>query len=104
MQKYKWISDFFIVFFGQDADEYGETYPEIVNTAFKSISRHGMQNIDDLIESIDLFRANHIDNESAALALNELTRGSAGDTHYYTPTLLEFLAWLSAYLKQKRDE
>ncbi|WP_455812279.1 hypothetical protein [Pseudomonas graminis] len=104
MSAHKWISDFFVVFFGQDSDEYGDTYPEIVDTAFKTISKHGMQHIDDLINSIDLFREYYIDNESAAKALNKLTRGLAGNTHYYTPTLLDFLAWLSASLKQKREE
>ncbi|MBK4727970.1 hypothetical protein [Pantoea agglomerans] len=104
MSAHKWISDFFVVFFGQDSDEYGNTYPEIVDTAFKTISRHGMQHIDDLINGIDLFRETYTDNESAASALNTLTHGLAGDTHYYTPTLLDFLAWLSATLKQKRKE
>ncbi|WP_421505743.1 hypothetical protein [Erwinia rhapontici] len=82
MSDHKWISDFFVVFFGQDSDEYGDTYPEIVDTAFKTISKHGMQHIDDLINSIDLFRETYTDNESAASALNMLTHELAGDTHY----------------------
>lgn len=98
------ISNFFIVFFGQDSDEYGESDPEIVDSAFNIYVEDGGNHLDNLIRNIDDFRQTYPDNESAAVALNKLTRGLAGDTHYYTPTLLDFLSWLSACLKQKRDE
>ncbi|BCQ36162.1 hypothetical protein ERHA55_39490 [Erwinia rhapontici] len=104
MKDFTDISNFFVVFFGQDSDEYGENYPEIVDSAFNDYAERGGSYLDNLISNIDDFRQTYPDNESAAVALNLLTKGSAGDTRYYTPTLLDFLAWLSAYLKQKRDE
>jgi len=104
MEKFTTISTFFIVFFGQDSDEYGESYPEIVDSAFKDYIDGGENYLDHLIRNMDDFCQTYPDNESAAVALNELTGGSAGDTRYYTPTLLDFLAWLSATLKQKREE
>lgn len=104
MKNFSNISTFFIVFFGQDSDEYGETYQEIVDSAFDIYVEDGGPYLDNLINNIDDFRHTYQDNESAAVALNELTRGSAGDTRYHTPTLLDFLEWLSSTLKQKRDE
>ncbi len=104
MKNFTNISNFFIVFFGQDSDEYGENYPDIVDSAFKIYIEDGENYLDNLIRNIDDFCQTYPDNESAAVALNKLTRYLAGDTHYYTPTLLDFLAWLSASLKQKREE
>lgn len=104
MKKFTGISNFFIVFFGQDSDEYGENYSEIVDSAFKIYVDGGENYLNNLITNIDDFRQTYPDNESAAVALNELTGGSAGNTRCYTPTLLDFLAWLSATLKQKREE
>ena len=104
MKNFTNISNFFIVFFGQDSDEYGENYPDIVDSAFKIYVEGGENYLDYLIHNIDDFRQTYPDNESAAVALNKLTRYLAGDTHYYPPTLLDFLAWLSASLKQKREE
>ena len=104
MKKFTSISNFFIIFFGQDSDEYGESYPEIVDSAFKIYVEDGGNYLNNLITNIDDFRKNYPDNESAAVALNELTGGSAGNTRCYTPTLLDFLASLSATLKQKREE
>lgn len=98
------ISNFFIVFFGQDSDEYGENYSDIVDSAFKIYIEDGENHLDNLIRNIDYFCQTYPDNESAAVALNKLTRYFSGGTHYYTPTLLDFLAWLSATLKQKRKE
>ncbi|WP_455812277.1 hypothetical protein [Pseudomonas graminis] len=104
MEKFTTISTFFIVFFGQDSDEYGDSYPEIVDSAFKIYVEDGGNYLNNLITNIDDFRQTYPDNESAAVVLNELTGGSAGNTRCYTPTLLDFLAWLSASLKQKREE
>ncbi|NKG29883.1 hypothetical protein FVB43_07475 [Erwinia rhapontici] len=104
MKKFTTISTFFIVFFGQDSDEYGETYQEIVDSAFKIYVEDAGHYLDNLITNIDDFRQCYPDNESAVVALNELTDGSVGDTRYHTPTLLGFLEWLSSTLKQKRDE
>ncbi|WP_455819714.1 hypothetical protein [Pseudomonas cerasi] len=104
MKEFTTISTFFIVFFGQDSDEYGESDPEIVDSAFNIYVEDGGNYLNNLITNIDDFRQTYPDNESAAVALNELTGGSAGDTRYYRPTLLEFLEWLSSTLKQKRDE
>lgn len=104
MENFTSISNFFIVFFGQDSDEYGENFPEIVDSAFKIYIEDGENYLDSLIRNIDDFCQTYPENESAAVALNKLTRYLAGDTRYYTPTLLDFLAWLSASLKQKREE
>ncbi|MCP1440088.1 hypothetical protein J3D56_003524 [Erwinia persicina] len=103
MKNFTPVSNFFVVFFGQDSDEYGDSYPEIVDAAFKIYLEDGPHYLDNLIRNIDDFRRTYPDNETAAVALNELTRGSAGDTREYTPTLIGFLDWLSAYLKKKRD-
>lgn len=103
MKNFTNISNFFVVFFGQDSDEYGESYPDIVDSAFKIYVADGGNYLDDLIRNIDDFRQTYTDNESAAIALNELTNSSAGDTRYYPPTLLDFLEWLSLTLKKKRE-
>ncbi|WP_455812785.1 hypothetical protein [Pseudomonas graminis] len=53
MKKFTNISTFFIVFFGQDSDEYGETYQEIVNSAFDIYVEDGGPYLDNLINNID---------------------------------------------------
>ncbi len=104
MKDFTRVSNFFVVFFGQDSDEYGESYSEIVDSAFNIYIKDGNEHLDNLINNIDEFLSYYPDNESAAVALNKLTKGSADDTRYYSPTLIEFLQWLSFSLKQKRDK
>jgi len=36
--------------------------------------------------------------------MNIITEKRHGDCADYPPTLVDFLSWLSAYLKQKREE
>lgn len=100
MENYSSIKIFFLVFFGQDADRWGESYPEIVDSAIEF--EGGVS--DKLIAEIDLFLTAYPTNEKAAQAMDKITNGLAGETASFPPTLLDFLIWLSAYLKQKRDE
>lgn len=100
MENYRSIKMFFLIFFGQDADHWGNSYPEIVDSAIEF-----QDGVDDvLISDIDRFLSEHPTNEKASQVLNEITMGSVGDTASFPPTLIDFLTWLSAYLKQKRIE
>lgn len=91
---------FFLVFFGQNADYWGDSYPEIVDSAIEF--EGGVSN--KLIAEIDKFLTDYPTNITAAQALDKITDGFVGETASFPPTLLDFLAWLSAYLKQKRAE
>ncbi|WON77817.1 hypothetical protein [Serratia sp. UGAL515B_01] len=99
MKKYKTIKMFLTTFFGTDADAYGETYSEIVDTATGLVT--GLK--DDLSDEVCEFLHEYPDNESATLYLNKLTDGQIGDVSFLHPSPVEFLQWLSSYLKQKRD-
>lgn len=99
MERYRSIKMFFLIFFGQDADHWGDSYPQIVDSAIEF-----QEGVDDvLISDIDRFLREYPTNEEASRALNEITMGSVGDTASFPPTLIDFLSWLSAYLKQKQD-
>lgn len=100
MNQYKNIKIYFSVFLGDDADAYGDNYPDVVNS---SIEYFG--GVDDaLISEIDQFLIEFPKNELAVMAMNNITEKRHGDCVDYPPTLIDFLSWLSAYLKQKRDE
>lgn len=100
MNHYKNIKTYFSVFLGDDADAYGENYPEVVNS---SIEYFG--GIDDaLVSEIDQFLKEFPTNDLAVTAMNIITEKRHGDCADYPPTLVDFLSWLSAYLKQKREE
>lgn len=88
---------YFLVFFGMDSDEYGNNYQEIVDS---SIIIDGISN--KLIEEIDEFIKRHPDNESAIPAFQALNYPEVGDVSAFPPSLIEFLRWLSVYLKRKR--
>lgn len=93
--KYPIIRLYFIVFFGQDADEYGETYPEIVKNS--GYIWGGYDN--GLSREIDAFLAEFPDNDRAIPAMNDIL-GAMFDAAKFPPTLIEFLAWLSACIKE----
>lgn len=100
MIDYKNIRTYFSVFLGSDIDAYGETYPEVVDSSIDVIG--AIDN--DLIDEIDKFLAEYPTNELAGPAMNLITENRVGDCAGFPPTLIDFLTWLSAYLKQKRDE
>jgi len=100
MIDYKNIRTYFSVFLGNDIDAYGETYPEVVDSSIDVIG--AIDN--DLIDEIDKFLAEYPTNELAGPAMNLITENRVGDCAGFPPTLIDFLTWLSAYLKQKRDE
>lgn len=96
MENYRSIKIFFLIFFGQDAEHWGNSYPEIVDSAIEF-----QDGVDDLlISDIDRFLREYPTNEEASQALNKITMGSVGDTASFPPTLIDFLAWLSAYFKK----
>lgn len=100
MSDYSTIRTYFSIFLGDDADAYGENYPEVVDSSLEYIG-----GVDEaLITEIDRFLLEYPTNEQAVMALNNITEERHGDCAGYPPSLLEFMIWLSAYLKQKRDQ
>lgn len=100
MNHYKNIRTYFSVFLGNDIDAYGETYSEVVNASIQVIGA-----VDEhLIEELDQFLSEYPTNELAVPAMNIITEYRVGDCAEFPPTLIDFLSWLSAFLKQKRDE
>lgn len=100
MKNYENIRTYFSVFLGNDADAYGDSYPEIVDSSIECFG--GID--ENLINEIDLFLADFPTNELAASQLNKITENRIGDCAEYPPDLIAFLSWLSAYMKQKRGE
>lgn len=99
MNHYKNLKIYFSVFLGDDADSYGDNYPDVVDS---SINYFG--GIDDaLISEIDQFLTEFPTNDLAVRAMNLITEKRQGDCADYPPTLIDFMSWLSAYLKQKRE-
>lgn len=98
--EYKSLAVFLTTFLGTDADAYGDSYSEIVDTATTLLP--GL--VDDLVDELSIFIEEYPDNESAACSLNDITRMEVGDLSFLHPSAIEFLHWLLGYLKQKRDE
>ncbi|MFK8260052.1 contact-dependent growth inhibition system immunity protein [Erwinia sp. AnSW2-5] len=94
MKKYESISIFFRYFFGPD---WGDSYQEIVDAYINRQNEFD----NEFIEEIDDFLKHYPDNDSANPALEKICNGSMAFLH---PSPVDFLTWLSAYLKQKRDE
>lgn len=93
--KFDNIRHFFNLFFCNEYGEFGDTYPEIVQSAVNILGGVDEQ----LITEIDLFLQLYSDDESAMAAL----RNVMGDDDYWVafpPTLTVFLSWLSSYLKE----
>ncbi|QGU87976.1 contact-dependent growth inhibition system immunity protein [Erwinia sorbitola] len=95
MKKYESMRLFFKIFFGQDAEVWGETYQEIIDAYV--VFQDGVD--EQLIVEVDDFLACYPDNSSAKPALEKFCGGMS----YLRPSPVEFLIWLSAYLKQKRE-
>lgn len=100
MKNYKNIRTYFSVFLGDDVDAYGDTYPEVVDSSITVIGAVDSH----LIDEIDKFLAEYPTNKLAVPAMNLITENRVGDCAGYPPTLIDFLTWLSDYLKQKRRE
>jgi len=100
MKKYETIKVFLTTFLGNDADAYGENYPEIVDTATELVT--GLKS--DLQNEASEFIREFSDNEKARLYLNNLTQGDIGDVYFLRPSPLEFVSWLAIYLKEKEIE
>ncbi|NEG63798.1 hypothetical protein GQQ23_15805 [Pantoea agglomerans] len=100
MSNYNNIRMYFSLFLGDDADAYGDNYPDVVDSSLEYIG-----GVDEaLISEIDSFLTEYPTNVQAVIALNNLTGERHGDCADYPPSLIEFMMWLSGYLKQKRSE
>lgn len=95
MEKYQTLKVFLTTFLGNDADAYGDSYPEIVDTAIEMVT--GLKA--DLQSDSAEFVSDFSDNNSATDYLNKLTEGDIGDVSFLRPSPLEFVRWLSDYLK-----
>lgn len=94
MKSYESMSIFFRFFFGPD---WGDTYQEIVDSY---LDYEG--GVDDtFVEEIDDFLKHYPNVNSANPALEKVCGDSMA---FLRPSPVEFLSWLSAYLKQKREE
>ncbi|MCP1438801.1 hypothetical protein J3D56_002237 [Erwinia persicina] len=93
MKRYESIRLFFRIFFNPD---WGDTSQEIVNSYVDHLDGAD----DNLAEEIDDFLERYPDNKSANPALEEICGTSMA---FLRPSPVEFLRWLSASLKQKRD-
>ncbi|MFK8258688.1 hypothetical protein ACFL9S_12970 [Erwinia sp. AnSW2-5] len=100
MSDYKNIKTYFSVFLGDDADAYGNNYPDVVNSSIEYFG--GVDQA--LISEIDQFLTEYPTNDLAVAALNIITEKRHGDCADYPPSLIDFLSWLSAYLKQKNSQ
>jgi len=100
MEKYETIKVFLTTFLGNDADAYGENYPEIVDAATELVT--GLKS--DLQNEASEFIREFSNNETARLYLNNLTQGDIGDVSFLRPSPLEFVSWLAIYLKEKESE
>lgn len=100
MKKYKTLKAFLTTFLGNDADAYGESYSEIVDSATELVT--GLKS--DLQYEASEFIQEFSDNETARMYLNTLTEGDIGDVSFLRPSPLEFVSWLALYLKEKRGE
>lgn len=96
MEKYQTLNVFLTTFLGNDADAYGESYSEIVDTAIDMVT--GLKS--DLQADAAEFARDFSDNDAATKCLNKLTDGDIGDMSFLRPSPLEFVTWLSVYLKQ----
>lgn len=97
MEKYETLKVFLITFLGNDADAYGESYPEIVDSAIEMVT--GLK--PELQKEASEFSREFSDNNEATRYLNKLTDGDIGDVSFLHPSPLEFIIWLSTYLEQK---
>ena len=96
MEKYGTLKVFLTTFLGNDADAYGESYPEIVDNAIDLVSGLKIDLQKDASDFVNEFS----DNDVATLYLNKLTNGEIGDVSFLRPSPLEFIFWLSGYLEQ----
>lgn len=94
MKKYESMRIFFRIYFGPD---WGDSYQEIVDSYLDY--QDACDN--NFIEEIDDFLKYYPNNDSANPALEKICSESMDFLH---PSPVDFLTWLSAYLKQKRDE
>lgn len=99
MGKYEALDVFLTTFLGTDADAYGDSYSELVDSATNLLP--GL--VDDLVNELSIFIEEYPDNESAISSLNEITKLEIGDMSFLHPSTIEFLHWLLAYLKEKQD-
>ena len=93
-KNYDTLRNYLSIYFDNQLDEFGDTYPQIVETSVKLDAPTCL-----LIHDLDDLLLNYPDNRTLTQKLDQLM-GCSEYAKRFPPTPLVFFTWLSAYLKE----
>lgn len=93
-RNYDTLRNYLSIYFDNQLDEFGETYPEIVETSVKL-----QVPVSLLVQDLDDLLLNYPDNKTLTQKLAQLM-DYPEYAKRFPPTPIVFFTWLSSYLKE----